>query len=229
MKGYNFLNLEKSKRIIKEYKLEGQKLTLHMNDGETLVYDFPEEIFDKEKVITQVTELQQEAFDTYNDKGIKKLKSKQISNRILLITFLILGGITGFAWTPLASSIIALGAFATIEALILSYFFVKDIKIVKDLNELEKQKYLMDNIEEFTDEIIENRNICQCISDKKIYKLNDGRVKTGTVFNLTTVDDVKLEDLKNLRANILREKYLGFAYDIKELEEQKVKTLGTLE
>lgn len=203
MKGYNLEDSKNAKRFINSYKIKGSKIILHMNNKDTLEYQY------SQGAIDQIKNMQNENYNMYNERELKnnidKIKLKKVYIILFTLSTLVLNAAMIFTnfeylWAFLGvSSEIALISHVT-----------KGITIQKNIKELKKQKVYESMIDDLDDDILENKNISQCLSNRKISTMNKQRELTGSTFNLTSIDKLSLDELKRLRDNIEREKEFDF-------------------
>lgn len=224
MKGYTSLSFEEGKMFIENYSLKDNTLTLKMNSGETLTYFFSEEDIKREEILKKVEYLQMESYKKYNKKEIghlnknkKKIKLAAFMNSIISVVSTVIV----MANPALIGVAGIIAGFSYASLLMLVAILSKNEKYRK---ELEKQKFYVDNIDTFNDEIIEEQNINQCLTQNKIREMKTVKNSTGSVFNLSSIDNLTLDQLKELKMNIEREEKLGFVEPVK----QKEKTIGTM-
>lgn len=203
MKGYKFYNEEIAKRFIDKYEIKDSKIILHMNNKDTLEYQYSQDTLDK------ITEMQKQNYYTYNEKGLNsnnnRFKLKKAYILLFILSTLVLNAImlsTGFEF---------LWSFLTIDSgALLILQIIDGVKTKKNIKELEKQQIYSSIENDLDDETLENKNVSQCLNTRKIDKMNKQKELTGSTFNLTSIDKLSLEELKRLRDNIEREKEFGF-------------------
>lgn len=95
------------------------------------------------------------------------------------------------------------------------------IKIKRALEDLEKNKLLMDknNEEEINKSIVENKIILNNV-DKEVTEIIQSARDENNVINISSIENLKLKELKSLLEIILREKELGFDSSIDDNEEK---------
>lgn len=203
MKGYEFYNREIAKRFIDSYEIKDSKIILHMNNKDTLEYQYSQD------AINKIAKIQMENFDEHNGKELKSnkksIKLQKIFILLLTLPTLVLTSAmlsTGFEFMW---SFLAVGS----EILLIKEV-LGGIKINKNIKELEKQRLYVSIIDDLDNDTLKNKNLSQCLSNIKINKMNKQKELTGSTFNLTSIDKISLEDLKKLRENIEREKEFGF-------------------
>lgn len=203
MKGYNYLTEEEAKNFVESFKLNGEEVEIVMNSGEVLKYKAEQD------TLSRLQEMQESEFESRNKKELDKTsKYKKGNKKIIKISSILvaISFILGIVFPELTTVFGAVGGAFVGLAGLNAYGLIKK---TQSINELAKQKVFMENKDLFTDEIIENCNISQCLSNKKKMELREQEKKTGSVFNLTSIDDLSLRELLELKANILREEEFG--------------------
>lgn len=203
MKGYKFYNNEIAKRFINKYEIKDSKIVLHMNNKDTLEYQYSDD------TVIKIAEMQLDCYDKYNEEELKSnkrsIKIQKIFTILLTLSTLTLGAVMlatayEFMWSFLA--------IASATGLVMQV--VEGVKTNKNIKELEKQRVYISMVDDLDNDTLDNNNISQCLSNRKINKMNKQKELTGATFNLTSIDKLSLDDLKKLRDNIEREKEFGF-------------------
>lgn len=213
MKGYNFQGELLKKNFIERYEIKKGKIYLYMASGEKLEYNYSEDL------LHAIEKSQEESYNKNINRQIRKNKEMTGTFNALAILF---GGLSLVALIPFILS----GAMAS---LIISFILVsvavygeiRSFSLQKSLEELEKQGFYLENKELFKDSIVDNKNITQCLSKSKTKDMKSQIEKTGSAFNLSSIDKVSLAQLKELKDNIEREQRFQ---ELSSKENSKVKT-----
>ena len=154
-----------------------------------------------------------------------------ITNCISLSKFFVVIAATALASTNLITSEavnIGLRVLATINLSMIPLVEVpKIIKAKNDLKEIKKYDYLKNHEAVLNDQLdITNANHLENISTKSRKIIQEDTKKEETpsfTFNINTIDDISLKDLKTIRRNLARDQYFDFP-DNTQKENSKVKT-----
>lgn len=194
MKGYELKSKDEI-NFIESYEIVGEKIVVHMLNEKTIMYDYSKDVLDRVKA------LQEAAYKKWNKKETKKNRrciGVLISLEILLIAiaaFLIFQGIDNLFY-----------AYVFFMVAYIPNHFIGEI--AEDSEELKKQRIYMENKEIFTDEVLEDKKLKKCLSEEKQKRLEVQKAKTTSAFNLTSIDELSLTDLKRIKEYIEKEKSL---------------------
>lgn len=206
MKNYTD-NKENAKRFITKIKIKKNKIIVYLADKTTYVLPYTDESYQK------ITE--------YREKQVKFHKGS-VQNKIersmkrLQIPFLIIVSSVFFIRFPyLVWFILGCGGIATIATIAT---LLKDITIINDYGKFE---FYLQN-KQFFDEFNGRHNHLVKISKKTLEKVRNTSLKPASnlSININVVDNLTLDELKQIKANIERDSEFKSEFDI-----QKVKTI----
>ena len=154
-----------------------------------------------------------------------------ITNCISISKFFVVIAATALASTNLITSEavnIGLRVLATINLSMIPLVEVpKIIKAKNNLKEIKKYDYLKNHEAVLNDQLdITNANHLENISTKSRKIIQEDTKKEETpsfTFNINTIDDISLKDLKTIRRNLSRDQYFDFPDNLQK-ENSKVKT-----
>ena len=106
-----------------------------------------------------------------------------------------------------------------ISAFTLEAYTCNIIKIKRALEDIEKNKLLINNEEEINKSIVENKNILNNV-DKEVTEIIQSARDENNVINISSIENLKLKELKSLLEIVRKEKELGFDSSIDDNEEK---------
>ena len=225
MKNYAF-TYEDSRMFIKNFSIENDKLVLHLGTGEKYIVDYTEGNVNK---VLNMMELQV----SRGKKNTTKFKNRKIVfsslSKLMIIIVIMSSGI-------LANSIFSDSIFANLASLELSSAlygiilpfvgfvtgtvgFIKFSKESKTANDvvvdIEKNSIFLDIREELDKNLGKNPNLMSNLSKKAKSELT---AEPSKEVSLQSLDNLSLEDLKMLRANLMRDKEFGFGSESEDVK-----------
>lgn len=203
MKDYS-LNNEESKQFILSYVIEDGYIIAKLANGEEYVVCYTEE---NEQNILNKMKSQANSAMNREHKIDRQIKSSAIWTGIMMFYIIFNACIFAFD-TPDIWNYIALPC-TSVAFLINGSSFI--INLGKK-REIKKLKYFLDNEQVLNDHVQENTNVLSRINEKKVEKIQQSP-KNKPVFDINTIDNYNLNDLKTLKDNIERELAFGFIQD----------------
>lgn len=210
MKDYS-LNKYDKRDFILNYMIENDQIKIRYADNKT--YTIPYTSHNEKKIIKKMKlqVLNSGKFEDEQKENVKKYIKGLIANiAILSLNILSIVYLDG----GMISYIISIISAFTLEA-----YTCNIIKIKRALEDIEKNKLLINNEEEINKSIVENKNILNNV-DKEVTEIIQSARDENNVINISSIENLKLKELKSLLEIILREKELGFDSSIDDNEEK---------
>lgn len=193
MKDYT-LDSEEAVSFILNYEIKDNQIIVNYANGEHYIIPYTN---DNEEKILKKMEDQVYSAQYYDELSKKILKKSR--NWILFCILMIILLKTNSSFIPLMQNILIGSCTLCIGWKIL---YIKYIKA--NINDLEKNKMLLDNQEKLNKMIKENQNILTN-SNEKIKEMVKSTPEDKPVFTLNSVEKLKLKELKATLENIQRE------------------------
>lgn len=210
MKDYS-LNKYDKRDFILNYMIENDQIKIRYADNKT--YTIPYTSHNEKKIIKKMKlqVLNSGKFEDEQKENVKKNIKGLIANIVILgLNILSIVYLDG----GMISYIISIISAFTLEA-----YTCNIIKIKRALEDIEKNKLLINNEEEINKSIVENKNILNNV-DKEVTEIIQSARDENNVINISSIENLKLKELKSLLEIILREKELGFDSSIDDNEEK---------
>lgn len=210
MKNYS-LNKYDKRDFILNYMIENDQIKIRYADNKT--YTIPYTSHNEKKIIKKMKlqVLNSGKFEDEQKENVKKYIKGLIANIVILsLNILSIVYLDG----GMISYIISIISAFTLEA-----YTCNIIKIKRALEDIEKNKLLINNEEEINKSIVENKNILNNV-DKEVTEIIQSARDENNVINISSIENLKLKELKSLLEIILREKELGFDSSIDDNEEK---------
>lgn len=210
MKDYS-LNKYDKRDFILNYMIENDQIKIRYADNKT--YTIPYTSHNEKKIIKKMKlqVLNSGKFEDEQKENVKKNIKGLIANIVILgLNILSIVYLDG----GMISYIISIISAFTLEA-----YTCNIIKIKRALEDIEKNKLLINNEEEINKSIVENKNILNNV-DKEVTEIIQSARDENNVINISSIENLKLKELKSLLEIILREKKLGFDSSIDDNEEK---------
>lgn len=200
MKDYS-LNNDDRKRFILSYVVENGTIVAKLASGEEYVVSYSEE--NEQNILNRMKNQANNAIDK-EYKINNQIKKSAIWSCVMLLLIIANAFIYIFD-TPSMFTYLAL----TLGSL---SFVLDSAQVITNLikkKEIEKLKYFLDNEQMLNDNVRKNENIFSRVNNKTVQKIQQTPMEKP-VFDINTIDNYKLTDLKILRDNIKREFVFGF-------------------
>lgn len=210
MKDYSLNKYDKMDFIL-NYMIENDQIKIRYADNKT--YTIPYTSHNEKKIIKKMKlqVLNSGKFEDEQKENVKKNIKSLIANIVILgLNILSIVYLDG----GMISYIISIISAFTLEA-----YTCNIIKIKRALEDIEKNKLLINNEEEINKSIVENKNILNNV-DKEVTEIIQSARDENNVINISSIENLKLKELKSLLEIILREKKLGFDSSIDDNEEK---------
>lgn len=210
MKDYSLNKYDKMDFIL-NYMIENDQIKIRYADNKT--YTIPYTSHNEKKIIKKMKlqVLNSGKFEDEQKENVKKNIKSLIANIVILgLNILSIVYLDG----GMISYIISIISAFTLEA-----YTCNIIKIKRALEDIEKNKLLINNEEEINKSIVENKNILNNV-DKEVTEIIQSARDENNVINISSIENLKLKELKSLLEIILREKELGFDSSIDDNEEK---------
>lgn len=210
MKDYT-LNKYDKRDFILNYMIENDQIKIRYADNKT--YTIPYTSHNEKKIIKKMKlqVLNSGKFEDEQKENFKKNIKGLIANIVILgLNILSIVYLDG----GMISYIISIISAFTLEA-----YTCNIIKIKRALEDIEKNKLLINNEEEINKSIVENKNILNNV-DKEVTEIIQSARDENNVINISSIENLKLKELKSLLEIILREKELDFDSSIDDNEEK---------
>lgn len=210
MKDYSLNKYDKMDFIL-NYMIENDQIKIRYADNKT--YTIPYTSHNEKKIIKKMKlqVLNSGKFEDEQKENVKKNIKSLIANIVILgLNILSIVYLDG----GMISYIISIISAFTLEA-----YTCNIIKIKRALEDIEKNKLLINNEEEINKSIVENKNILNNV-DKEVTEIIQSARDENNVINISSIENLKLKELKSLLEIILREKKLGFYSSIDDNEEK---------
>ncbi len=210
MKDYT-LNKYDKRDFILNYMIENDQIKIKYADNKT--YTIPYTSHNEKRIIRKMKlqVLNSGEFEDVQKENFKKNIKGLIANIVILgLNILSIVYLDG----GMISYIISIISAFTLEA-----YTCNIIKIKRALEDIEKNKLLINNEEEINKSIVENKNILNNV-DKEVTEIIQSARDENNVINISSIESLKLKELKSLLEIILREKELGFDSSIDDNEEK---------
>lgn len=210
MKDYS-LNKYDKRDFILNYMIENDQIKIRYADNKT--YTIPYTSHNEKKIIKKMKlqVLNSGKFEDEQKENVKKNIKGLIANIVILgLNILSIVYLDG----GMISYIISIISAFTLEA-----YTCNIIKIKRALEDIEKNKLFINNEEEINKSIVENKNILNNV-DKEVTEIIQSARDENNVINISSIENLKLKELKSLLEIILREKKLGFDSSIDDNEEK---------
>lgn len=210
MKDYT-LNKYDKRDFILNYMIENDQIKIKYADNKT--YTIPYTTHNEKRIIRKMKlqVLNSGEFEDVQKENFKKNIKGLIANIVILgLNILSIVYLDG----GMISYIISIISAFTLEA-----YTCNIIKIKRALEDIEKNKLLINNEEEINKSIVENKNILNNV-DKEVTEIIQSARDENNVINISSIESLKLKELKSLLEIILREKELGFDSSIDDNEEK---------
>lgn len=210
MKDYT-LNKYDKRDFILNYMIENDQIKIKYADNKT--YTIPYTSHNEKRIIRKMKlqVLNSGEFEDEQKENFKKNIKGLIANIVILgLNILSIVYLDG----GMISYIISIISAFTLEA-----YTCNIIKIKRALEDIEKNKLLINNEEEINKSIVENKNILNNV-DKEVTEIIQSARDENNVINISSIESLKLKELKSLLEIILREKELGFDSSIDDNEEK---------
>ena len=190
MKDYT-LNFEEAVSFILNYEIKDNQIIVNYANGEHYIIPYTND--NEEKILKKMEDQVYSA--QYYDKLSKKILKKS-RNWILFCILMIILLKTNSSFIPLMQNIL-IGSYTLCIGWKILY-----IKYIKtNINDLEKNKMLLDNQEKLNETVKENQNILTN-SNEKIKEMVKSTPEDKPVFTLNSVEKLKLKELKAILENI---------------------------
>ena len=210
MKDYS-LNKYDKRDFILNYMIENDQIKIRYADNKT--YTIPYTSHNEKKIIKKMKlqVLNSGKFEDEQKENVKKYIKGLIANIVILgLNILSIVYLDG----GMISYIISIISAFTLEA-----YTCNIIKIKRALEDIEKNKLLINNEEEINKSIVENKNILNNV-DKEVTEIIQSARDENNAINISSIENLNLKELKSLLEIILREKELGFDSSIDDNEEK---------
>lgn len=218
MKDYS-LNLEDSKTFVLNYTIKGNEITVNLANGENYVipYTTENEVKLLERMKIQV--LQSDQFMIKQEKRFSKSWKWAIWDVSILAlnVFSIITFASRYNVLPTEGSGMCISWFVFDVA----YRINSMIDSKKNINDINKNRMLLNNEERLNEKVKENYNIL-AHTDKKTKEIVHSTPVDQPVFTLNSIDKIKYEELKQILKNIDREEKFGFDYSSESNEKSLV-------
>lgn len=210
MKDYS-LNKYDKRDFILNYMIENDQIKIRYADNKT--YTIPYTSHNEKKIIKKLKlqVLNSGKFEDEQKENVKKNIKGLIANIVIL-------GLNILSIIYLDSGMISY-IISIISAFTLEAYTCNIIKIKRALEDIEKNKLFINNEEEINKSIVENKNILNNV-DKEVTEIIQSARDENNVINISSIENLKLKELKSLLEIILREKKLGFDSSIDDNEEK---------
>lgn len=210
MKDYS-LNKYDKRDFILNYMIENDQIKIRYADNKT--YTIPYTSHNEKKIIKKMKlqVLNSGKFEDEQKENVKKNIKGLIANIVIL-------GLNILSIIYLDSGMISY-IISIISAFTLEAYTCNIIKIKRALEDIEKNKLFINNEEEINKSIVENKNILNNV-DKEVTEIIQSARDENNVINISSIENLKLKELKSLLEIILREKKLGFDSSIDDNEEK---------
>ena len=210
MKDYS-LNKYDKRDFILNYMIENDQIKIRYADNKT--YTIPYTSHNEKKIIKKMKlqVLNSGKFEDEQKENVKKYIKGLIAN-IAILSLNILSIV--YLDSGMISYIISIISAFTLEA-----YTCNIIKIKRALKDIEKNKLLINNEEEINKSIVENKNILNNV-DKEVTEIIQSARDENNAINISSIENLKLKELKSLLEIILREKELGVDSSIDDNEEK---------
>ena len=210
MKDYS-LNKYDKRDFILNYMIENDQIKIRYADNKT--YTIPYTSHNEKKIIKKMKlqVLNSGKFEDEQKENVKKYIKGLIANIVIL-------GLNILSIVYLDGGMISY-IISIISAFNLEAYTCNIIKIKRALKDIEKNKLLINNEEEINKSIVENKNILNNV-DKEVTEIIQSARDENNVINISSIENLKLKELKSLLEIILREKKLGFDSSIDDNEEK---------
>ena len=210
MKDYT-LNKYDKRDFILNYMIENDQIKIKYADNKT--YTIPYTTHNEKRIIRKMKlqVLNSGEFEDVQKENFKKNIKGLIANIVILgLNILSIVYLDG----GMISYIISIISAFTLEA-----YTCNIIKIKRALEDIEKNKLLINNEEEINKSIVENKNILNNV-DKEVTEIIQSARDENNVINISSIEKVKLKELKSLLEIVRKEKELGFDSSIDDNEEK---------
>lgn len=210
MKDYT-LNKYDKRDFILNYMIENDQIKIKYADNKT--YTIPYTTHNEKRIIRKMKlqVLNSGEFEDVQKENFKKNIKGLIANIVILgLNILSIVYLDG----GMISYIISIISAFTLEA-----YTCNIIKIKRALEDIEKNKLLINNEEEINKSIVENKNILNNV-DKEVTEIIQSARDENNVINISSIENLKLKELKSLLEIVRKEKELGFDSSIDDNEEK---------